>query len=239
MIPKHLPLSALFLSLTMMFLCAPALAQIDILPAETGEVVGWVQEAEGSAGLVEPSGNVRPAAVQAEVMASDTLTTGADGRLQVIFKDKTMIALGGDSRLLVKDVMDLDGGGQYDLEFIQGVARVVTSEVVSANPDKFEMGTPLGTIGIRGTEFGSLVAAGREAHLLYEGGPVLFSDEQILSTDAAELMREACEKLGSARYLTEKVLYSLSSTQMRLKREMKDQLDEIIQLQEKYRCGLQ
>ena len=234
--PKHLFSSILFVALFMPLFCATAWAQLDVLPAYDAEVVGWVQEAEGSANLVEPSGNVRPATVQAEVLAQDTLTTGADGRLQVVFRDKTVIALGADSKLLVKDVMDLEGGGQFNLQFIEGVARVVTSEVVSANPDKFEMETPLGTIGIRGTEFGSLISDGREAHLLYEGGPVLFSDEQILASDAAELMRQACEKLGTARYLTEKVLYSLSSTQLQLRMEMREQLKEILELQAKYRC---
>lgn len=234
MTPKRF-LSSLFF---VFLLCCStgAWAQVASLPAQSAVPVGWVQEVQGTASLVEPSGNVRPANVQAEVMAQDTLTTGADGRLQVIFKDKTVIALGENSQLKVMDVMDLGGGGQYDLKFLQGVARVVTSEVVKSNPDKFAMETPLGTIGIRGTEFGSLIRDGHEAHLLYEGGPVLFTDEQILAADSAAMMRQACEKLETARYLTEKVLYSLSSTQFQLKQDMRKQLEEITAMQQKYRC---
>ena len=234
---RRVPVLLILLGMLALFqvvTAAPGLAQD---AAQGTVVVGWVQKAEGSVSLVEPSGDIRPAAVQAEVMARDTVATGADGRAQIVFTDRTMLALGGDSRLLVKDAMDMDGGGRLDLEFIEGAARVVASEVLSANPDNFQLGTPLGRIGIRGTEFGSLVATDHEAHLLYEGGPVVYTDEQGLPGDNAALKADACEKLATARDMTEAALGWLKGSDFKQRQAMKRQLADIEEKRAQLACG--
>ncbi len=225
-------MAAVFLLGAFLMFQGPALAQ----DATAENVVGWVQKSEGSVTLVDSSGAGRPAEVQAGVMANDTLTTGPDGRLQVVFKDKTMLALGNDSRLLVKDAMDMDGGGRLDLEFLQGVARVVASEILSAKPEAFSMRTPLGGIGIRGTEFGSLAAADHESHVLYEGGPVICTFRQE-SGEAEALRVEACQKLAHARELTEYALGWVKPNQFKEKNRMTNQLADIEEKQASLGCG--
>lgn len=91
------------------------------------------------------------------VFSGSSLSTDENGRLEVTFVDKTKLQVGGDSTFVVDDYSFAEGKkrtlGKAFFRLIKGSFRMVTSEIVGANPDAFGVRTPLASIGIRGTDF--------------------------------------------------------------------------------------
>lgn len=205
--------------------------------AQADETAGWVQETAGTVTLTGTDGAARPAAPESAVLLGDVVRTGPASRVQIMLRDKTVLALGEKAEFSVLDALDLNGLGNLDMRLATGVARFVTSQVVRANPEKFRLDTPLGYIGVRGTEFGSLVDPGREVHLLYQGGPVVYTDSQFLGSLSPEARAELCAKLDRALNKSETVLCNLGAGQYVLSRQLKAQILQLKAYQQEFQCG--
>lgn len=168
--------------------------------------VGFVQEAVGDVKIICEDEAVNLASVEAPIQQNDTITTGPGSRAQIMFQDKTVLALGENSELKVYSVLSEFGSGATSMGILKGTLRVLTSKVVSQNPDKFLVESPLGVIGIRGTEFACLVDADKETHALLEGGPVVYTTTQPLGGDYAQTRDDLCVKAFEALSGYEKAL---------------------------------
>jgi len=133
------------------------------LAAGGGKPAGYVQEAKGEA-LAVRAGKSLPLAAKDAVYAGDTVATKADSSLQIMFSDGTVLAMGPESLFTVDEFVN-EWGREKTLTntmkftYGPGVFRAVTGIISDRNPAAFAVETPLGAIGIRGTELGSLVQA--------------------------------------------------------------------------------
>ena len=93
-----------------------------------------------------------PLAMKDRVQARDSLITDASGRIQVLFDDDSTIALAASTRLDLKTVVT-EGKPEFRAHVGSGLARFITGKIVEQNPDGFNVTTPRGTVGIRGTIF--------------------------------------------------------------------------------------
>jgi|GEM_PF-1409862 len=145
-------------TLVLLFLLAsPALAADDAKPA------GYVQEAKGQA-LAVRAGQSRELAAKAPVFSGDSLATAAESSLQIMFSDGTILAMGPESLFSVDEFVNEWGqdktlSNKMKFSYGPGVFRAVTGAISDRNPHAFSVETPLGAIGIRGTELGSVVQA--------------------------------------------------------------------------------
>jgi hypothetical protein len=133
------------------------------LAAEGGKPVGYVQEAKGQA-LAVRSGQSRELAAKGPVFVGDTVATKAESSLQIMFSDGTILAMGPESLFSVDEFVNEWGqdktfSNKAKFTYGPGVFRAVTGVISDRNPRAFSVDTPLGAIGIRGTELGSLVQA--------------------------------------------------------------------------------
>lgn len=115
--------------------------------------IGVILVANGEVFLRSESG-VRQVEAGAEVYTGDELVTGTGSNAEIRFSDDTLLSQGADSSIALDDyVFDSDGGTASELLFKmgQGTFRMVTGKIAEQNPDRFHLGTPLATIGIRGT----------------------------------------------------------------------------------------
>lgn len=158
-----LPASIMAAAILALLCCAgPAMAQ-------AVEPIGSVQEAQGAALAVNTDHQVlrhrhfRAASVlaaDAPVFAGDRLVTGPDGGMQVFFADGTVLAMGPQSTLVLDELVYGSGEPGGDLLIFSlgpGLFRTVTGEIARDDPTKYRLQTPLGVIGVRGTEIASLV----------------------------------------------------------------------------------
>lgn len=145
--------------------------------AQAAEPVGWVQEAVGAV-TIHSSGKSINAKAGSGVLQHDRITTAANSHAQIMFRDKTTLAMAASSELVVADVYlkETDkSAARLVIKTVSGVFGFLMGGIAKSNPNGFKVETPIVALGIRGTEFGSAVSEDEELHGLYAGGPVVVS----------------------------------------------------------------
>ena len=114
--------------------------------------VGFINKVENSAEIVSASGTTA-AVVGTPVHMKDELRTGDNARLQVTFRDNTVLTLGEKASLVIDSyVYDPDQGvGETVLQATKGAFRFVTGRIKDLKQKKIAVSTPVADIGIRGT----------------------------------------------------------------------------------------
>jgi hypothetical protein len=115
--------------------------------ASVGEAVGVIPEAN-----LDSSGIVTVLHVGADVEIGETVKTGPVGQVELIFTDGTKLVVGPGSSLIIEDYLVRSGGGvgKLAINALGGTFRFFTGSM--AKPS-YEIQTPSGTIGVRGTIF--------------------------------------------------------------------------------------
>jgi hypothetical protein len=138
------------------FTTAAHAAQIGVASAVTNDVQGF----EG--------GKPRALAAGSGVFANERLRTGIASSAQLLFIDKTTVAIGPQAELtLDKFIYDPNrGAGQVVLDTVRGSFRFITG---AQNPNRYAIKTPVGTLGIRGTIVNLLIQGDKTIVGLSEG----------------------------------------------------------------------
>lgn len=119
--------------------------------ARAEDVIGTLIEIEGTVTV-----NSKAAEVNHPISLDDTVTTGAESRAMIVFIDDTELTLSDNSELKIDAyVFDPDDTADNKAEYsiLEG-AFLYTSGLIGKkeNPD-ITVNTPVGSMGIRGTEF--------------------------------------------------------------------------------------
>lgn len=162
-------MAALVLCLGLLLPCAALAADI--------ETVGHVSRIQGLCYAVQQGSQLRELSANALVGRKDVLKTGPGARLEVTLLDETRLTLGADTVVSVERY-DLGRSGGVLLSLAKGAFRVATGGLEALRGGPFEVQTPLGTIGIRGTDFwGGYLAENEISVLLVSGkGVYVFND---------------------------------------------------------------
>lgn len=187
--------AALFLALS----AAPALAQP---AANIGVAATVVDRMEGSAGGQRVIGQGD------KVYKDEVVQTGALGKGQLLFLDETTLTVGPNSRVtLDRFVYDpARGAGTVTMTAVRGVFRFVSGSLPS---QAYEIRTPAGSIGVRGTIFELIVDLDDTVTMrLLEGGIVFttLSRQQAALTRPGQVLtvRPNNDGLSIAAGLTER-----------------------------------
>ncbi|OEU69479.1 MAG: hypothetical protein BA863_14290 [Desulfovibrio sp. S3730MH75] len=128
--------------------------------------IGVVLAANGEVFLQSDSG-MRSVESGAPVYAGDELITGAGSTAEIRFVDDTLLSQGADSSIALDDYIfddSADSPSELLFNMSQGTFRMVTGKIAEQNPERFKVGTPLATIGIRGTITVHEIGPGGEKH---------------------------------------------------------------------------
>ncbi|MGE4421755.1 MAG: FecR domain-containing protein [Pseudodesulfovibrio sp.] len=138
-------------ALALLFICAfgPSAQAM-----ERAQAVGTIKTVTGEA-FVERLSERLPASVGDYLLEGDTLVTGKNSSMGVIFRDDTLLSLGPISRVTIdKFVFD---PAQDQLDFLtrvnKGTVQFISGQIAKLKPGGMAVETPLSTIGIRGTRF--------------------------------------------------------------------------------------
>jgi hypothetical protein len=145
------------------------LASLGLAHAEDA-AVGKVSDVDGTAEIVS-SGASATASDGAAVRMNDELKTGADGHLQVTFRDDTVLTLSENASVVIdRYVYDPDQGvGDVLLTTTQGAFRFATGRMKGLREKSITVETPVAQIGVRGTEFWGGPVDGEYSVLLIAG----------------------------------------------------------------------
>ncbi len=135
-----------FCALAVLATAAPALAQTPPTAA------GRVKVATGAASIVRGSQTLA-AAPGATVFEGDVLRTAADGRLSVMLKDESRLALGPNSELALTRFAYVPADQQLGLgvRLARGMLSYVSGLIAKLAPESVRLQTPTAIIGVRGT----------------------------------------------------------------------------------------
>lgn len=126
-------------------LATPALA--------TGEI-GRIKTVAGQASVVRGK-TVEPAAPGVQLLVSDVLTTGRDGRIGITFIDNSRFAIGPSSQVALSqfEFDDTTHRGRSLTTVDRGSLAVVSGQIAKENKDAMRVRTPTSLLAARGTRF--------------------------------------------------------------------------------------
>ncbi|MDK9721251.1 MAG: FecR domain-containing protein [Rhodospirillales bacterium] len=118
-----------------------------------GQSIGRADTLSGSVQVVHADGTRGALHKGDAVFQGDILQTPKGASVGLVFMDGTTLALGGNGRLVL-DQMVYDPSthtGKSAFSLVQGTFSFVSGEIAKSAPDAASLKTPVATIGIRGT----------------------------------------------------------------------------------------
>ena len=136
------------LSLVALSLCFTANPALALSPA------GKTMIARGDVKAYEEAEAQRKLKRRAPIYNVDTVTTAEKSKAQFRMTDGTLLALKENTTLLISEYQYQENqeGNSAVLELVEGGLRSVTGAIKSNN-GQYELKTPVGSIGIRGTHY--------------------------------------------------------------------------------------
>ncbi|WP_432735175.1 FecR domain-containing protein [Maridesulfovibrio sp. FT414] len=132
----------------------------------TQSSIGVVLEATGDVYLRSGEG-MRQVEAGAPVYRGEELVTGHGSSAEIRFADDSLLSQGADSSIHLNDYVYEETDGTASELFFKmghGTFRMVTGKIAETNPERFKIGSPLATIGIRGTITVHEIGADGEKH---------------------------------------------------------------------------
>lgn len=138
---------------------------------EDNAASGKVVALRGEVSAVNAKGETRKLAIKSPIYVDDTITTGRRSRVQIIFKDKTIISLGTQTSAKIAEYswVPEKNKAAINTKIKEGVFRVMGGAITKVAPEKFITQTPSATIGIRGSMFFGQVR-GDKLSVVFQGG---------------------------------------------------------------------
>jgi hypothetical protein len=136
---------------------------------EAGAAAGRVEFAFGGASVTGADGRTRPATRGAEIDTGDVVRT-TDGRVQIRMSDGAYVSLQPNTEWGIKNYRfegKTDGSESAIYSLVKGAMRTVTGLVGRVNRNRYQVGTPTATVGIRGT--GGLIQVLPDGSTLVQG----------------------------------------------------------------------
>jgi hypothetical protein len=122
-------------------------------------VVGTITALQGTAFIVRNGNNIQ-ATLGASLNEKDSIKTKDKSKVQIIFKDETIITIGKKSNFSIDEYLfDDKNAPKAKFGLISGAMRTITGKIGKIAPDRFSVKTKTATIGIRGTNFSILAGA--------------------------------------------------------------------------------
>ncbi|MCI4624610.1 MAG: FecR domain-containing protein [Candidatus Magnetoovum sp. WYHC-5] len=122
--------------------------------AEDTAIVGEVKKVKGDAKITH-TGQPINAQPGSKIYTEDILKTGKDSAMSFTLKDSTVLSLGPNSELAVKDFKFVPSDKKLSLitKMMKGSASYISGTIGKLSPESVKFETPDATIGIRGTKF--------------------------------------------------------------------------------------
>jgi hypothetical protein len=113
------------------------------------------------------------------VFVGDTLVTDPVGRLQVLFRDDSVLMLAPDSRSTVSEYVYAPGEkSSFAVSVASGLTRLISGGMAVGDPTAIRMETPTLRLGIKGTDVTVRETDDSSSVYLTQGGPVVVTDRR-------------------------------------------------------------
>jgi hypothetical protein len=120
-----------------------------------GPQIGAAAECRGGVFIITPGGNKFPVQHGTPIPLNANVTTGPDGHFQILLLDETVFTLGPNSDMILDEYVydPKTNAGKITASVAKGTFRWVTGKMTHEDPAGSRVKVPVGTIGVRGTDF--------------------------------------------------------------------------------------
>lgn len=124
-------------------------------PQPTQAFAGTVKKVTGDV-MLRRGTDRTPVKEGLHLLVHDILETPAGGSLGFILRDGTRVAMGANSTVEIDRYLFEPGEGKLGmlLRLVRGVMVYVSGKMSELSPDSVKVETPVGVVGLRGTELG-------------------------------------------------------------------------------------
>ncbi len=113
--------------------------------------VAKITALSGEVDIKRGNSNIK-GAINLKLEKNDIIFTKDNSRVQIVFKDNTLISLGKNSKLDIQDYLFEDAkNSKIKLSITRGIFKFIDGKIGKLNPKKFILKTKNATIGVRGT----------------------------------------------------------------------------------------
>jgi len=152
---------------------------LTFLAADLSAAIGSITQSLQQPGVIVRQNQNLPGAQGASLEMRDLIKTGA-GSLGVTFNDNTVMQVTEHSRLLIDEFVydpNVKANGKLVLKVALGTVRYASGAIAKNDPTKVSIKTPTATVGVRGTDFMSVVdELGRSTIVLLPSCPAGWVD---------------------------------------------------------------
>lgn len=115
--------------------------------------IGTVVELKGQATAALTDQAVRSLAEGDPIYQNETISTGSGSTLQIELKDESLFTISENTKIKMDSFIydESSQNGNLAASVTKGIFRFVSGKIEKINPEKVNIDTPSGTIGIRGT----------------------------------------------------------------------------------------
>lgn len=166
-----------------------------------------------------------------DIFKNDEIETKQNTKVQLLFKDNTIITIGKNSTFKINDYIFDEKNKEYNAQFglIQGTFRTITGKIGKLAPEKFKLKSKNSSIGIRGTQILSNIQANREIIFCTEGTIEIVSllTNEIIVINAGEYIElKANEPIQIKKFDTTSILETDENTKFLSNEETEKLLSE-------------
>ena len=136
------------------FLCL-LIVGIFASPLQAREAAARVQFAVGDVAAISTDGSARRLQKGDRIYPGDTVKTGEQGSAQLIYRDRSRMAVRVNTEFKIKEYKydaNNEQGSISVFQLLGGALRSVSGLIGAFNPQRVTIETPIATIGIRGTD---------------------------------------------------------------------------------------
>lgn len=105
------------------------------------------------------------------ILKYDEIKTKENTKIQLLFKDETIVSIGKNSTFKVLDYLydEKNNNHKVELNMIEGTFRTITGKIGKFAPKRFNLKTKSASIGIRGTQIVMSISPNEEKIFCTEG----------------------------------------------------------------------
>lgn len=124
--------------------------------------IGKVETLEGQVSVIRADGTRVELKAGDPVYQGDVLQTGDGGAAGLVFIDNTVFSMGENGSMSLDQMVFDASNNEGNLAFTigKGIFTFVSGQIAKTDPDAMVLNSPVGTIGIRGTDGGIDIADG-------------------------------------------------------------------------------
>lgn len=130
--------------------------------------IGTITTLEGSVKVEKPNGDIIELSEGDTVDSNDTIITDENSGTTIEFVDKSTLVV-TESGKITLDEMVYDPStqeGNFAIDLVSGIFVYVSGDIAKFDPNSMILNTPVGTIGIRGTQLGVKIFEGETTFTL-------------------------------------------------------------------------